>query len=85
VKSETAIIRTRVVEYAFTLPIRGDNQPVYKEKAGKYLSENQLVESVHGLVKDAVMQAADHGYPVDINQKVIPVGGSCLIPMIQER
>lgn len=73
------------VEYAFTLSNKRTITNLFtRKKLENILSENQLVESVHRLVKDAVMQAADHGYPVESIKKVIPVGGSCLIPMIQK-
>lgn len=46
--------------------------------------KNGLFESIHAQIQEAVLQAADHGYPKDSITKVIPVGGSCLIPAVQK-
>ena len=73
------------VEYTFTLSNGRTITDLFtRKKLEKILGDNQIVESIHRLVKDTVIQAADHGYPIESIKKVIPVGGSCLIPMIQK-
>lgn len=46
--------------------------------------KNGLFDSIHAQIQEAVLQAADHGYPKESITKVIPVGGSCLIPAVQK-
>lgn len=41
-----------------------------------------LYRILHERIREALLQAADHGYPQDRIKKVIPVGGGCRIPAV---
>jgi len=73
------------ITYSFALSNgRTITNELTRNRLEQILMENQFFESVHRIVKEAAIQAADHGYSFESIKKVIPVGGSCQIPMIQK-